>query len=64
MFEELDVEITNEELLKSIKQLRNNASGGPDLLINEFFKYASNVLLPYLHKLFNSCLARGYFSDS
>ena len=64
MFEELDVEITNEELLKSIKQLRNNASGGPDLLLNEFFKNASNVLLPYLHKLFNSCLARGYFPDS
>ena len=63
-FEELDVEITNEELLKSIKQLRNNASGGPDLLLNEFFKYASNVLLPYLHKLCNSCLARGYFPDS
>ena len=37
MFDELDVEITNQELLKSIKQLRNNASGGPDLLLNEFF---------------------------
>ena len=64
MFEELYFEITNQELLKSIKQLRNNSSGGPDLLLNEFFKNGSNVLLPYLHKLFNSCLTRGHFPDS
>ena len=37
MFEELDVDISNEEVLKSIKQLRNNSSGGPDLLLNDFF---------------------------
>ena len=64
MFEELDVDINSEEVLKSIKQLRNNSSGGPDLLLNEFFINGSNVLLPYLRKLFNTCLLRGFFPDS
>ena len=32
-------------------------------LINEFFKYASNNLLEYLHKLFNKLFDIGYFPD-
>ena len=37
MFSELDVEITREEIIKSIRQLKNGKSGGPDKLLNEFF---------------------------
>ena len=64
MFEELDIPITESEILSSIKQLRNNASAGPDYLLNEFFKNGTHVLLPYLVKLFNICLERGFFPDS
>ena len=35
MFNELNVEFSQEEILKSIKQLKTNKSGDPDRLINE-----------------------------
>ena len=34
MFSELDIEITQSEIYKACKELRNNRSGGPDCLIN------------------------------
>ena len=37
MFEELNVNFLQNEILQSIKQAKTNKSGGPDLLINEFF---------------------------
>ena len=37
MFDELNVEFSEEEILKSIKQLKTNKSSGPDGLINVFF---------------------------
>ena len=43
MFNELNVEFSQEEILKSIKQLKTNKSGGPDRLINEFFIHGKNV---------------------
>ena len=36
MFSELDVEITREEIIKSIRQLKIGKSGFPDKLLNEF----------------------------
>ena len=53
MFNELNTEISFTELLSAIKQLRNGASGGPDLLLNEFFKKGTDFLVHYLHELFN-----------
>ena len=64
MFSELDAEISKEEILKSIKQLKNGKSAGPDLLINEFISQGQHVFLPYLHTLFNKLLQIGYFPSS
>ena len=61
MFAELDVEITTQEIIKGIRELKLGRSGGPDRLINEFFIYGCNELLPYLHKLFNVLLNKGHF---
>ena len=61
MFSELDVEITREEILKAIKQLKSEKSGGPDHLLNEFFIHGQHVLLPCLHSLFNKLLRAGHF---
>ena len=36
MFEELNLNFSQNEILKCIKQLKTNKSGGPDMLINEF----------------------------
>ena len=36
MFGELDVAITQNEIVKAIKELKTSRSGGPDRLLNEF----------------------------
>ena len=61
MFAELDVEITTQEIIKGIRELKLGRSGGPDRLINKFFIYGCTELLPYLHKLFNVLLNKGHF---
>ena len=61
IFAELDVEITRQEIVKGIRELKTGRSGGPDRLINEFFIHGCNVLLPHLHTLFNILLNKGYF---
>ena len=37
MFDELNLAISGDEIKMAIKQLRNGASAGPDLFLNEFF---------------------------
>ena len=63
MFDELDMEISRTELLIAIKQLRNGANSGPDLLLNEIFKNGSETLIHYLHVLFNKLFQMGYFLE-
>ena len=53
MFDELNSEILRTGLLTAIIQLRNGASSGCDLWLNEFFKNALESLVSYLHNLFN-----------
>ena len=48
LLEELNVPIGMEELRKALKQMRNGASAGPDLLLNEFFKHGSDTLIIYI----------------
>ena len=38
MFDELNSDILKDEILTAIKQLRNGARSGPDMLLNDFFK--------------------------
>ena len=38
MFEELNLSISLEEIKDGVRQLRNGASAGPDLFLNEFFE--------------------------
>ena len=64
MFSELDIGITRDEILKSIKQLKNEKSGGPGQLLNEFISHDQHVFLPNLHTLFNKLLNTGYFPSS
>ena len=50
MFEELNVDIAEGEIIKGIKQLNVGKTGGPDHLLNEFFKHGVEMLLPYILK--------------
>ena len=64
MFDELNTVITEEEIRKAIFQLKNGRSSGPDKLLNEFFIYGVNELLPYLYNLFNRILDLSYFPEA
>ena len=64
MFDELNSEILRTELLTAIKQFRNGASSGPDVLFNKFFKNGLETLVTYLHNLFNKLFQMGYFPEN
>ena len=63
MFQELNVNLTEVEILKAVNQLKLGKAGGPDNLVNEFFRYGIDVLMPYLHKLLNTVFDIGCFPD-
>ena len=63
MFDEINIPISYSEILIGVKQLKNGASAGPDLLLNEFFKNGTNILTNYIHCLFNKIFENGYFPD-
>lgn len=60
IFEELDKEIIFEEIRNAVKNTKNEKSCGPDLMLNETFKYYIDLLLPSLHYLFNNILNNGF----
>ena len=55
----LDKEITNEEILTVVKNLKNNKACGLDNINNEYIKSTIDVLLPVYVNLFNSILDSG-----
>ena len=63
IFDELNLAISTNEIKVAIKQLRNGASAGPDLFLNEFFKNGSDSLICYLQNLFNKIFELGYFPE-
>ena len=63
MFEELNIPIAYSEVFLAVKQLKNGASAGPDLLFNEFYKKGTHILTNYIHSLFIKIFEIGYFPD-
>ena len=64
MSDELNISILIDETRRAIKQLRNVASAGPDLMLNEFLKNGSTELLTYIYNLFNRIFEIGYFPEN
>ena len=64
LFSELDCEISLNEIIKAIKQLKSGKSGGPDRLLNEIFIHGTEILPRYLYTIFNILLHKGYFPSS
>ena len=54
LFDQLNFEISYREIYKACKELSINKTGGPDFVLNEFFKYGINEMVFCLCKLFNS----------
>ena len=63
IFEELDCEITENEILKAVSNLKANKSCSEDGIINEIFTKGKTILLPCLHKLFNAIFRSGFFPE-
>ena len=62
-FTPLDYPFTCKEVKLGIKNLKCGKSAGPDLILNEFIKATSNILLSTLTKLFNRILYTGTIPD-
>ena len=61
---ELDVEITEDEVIEAIRNLKNNKAPGLDSISAEFLKSGQTAIVPFLTKLFNEMFNRGYFPIS
>ena len=61
---ELNQPISQNEVLKAIKDLKNNKSPGPHSILNEHIKSTVNLLLPIYTQLFNTILDTGIFPES
>ena len=57
---ELNIPFTEIEILKTIKELKNNKPYGSDLLIHEYIKSTGDLMLPIYVKLFNIILNTGF----
>ena len=64
LFQELDSEITTDEINKAIDQLKLDKAAGLDLILNEFIIYGKNQLLLLLLRLFNVMFLKWYFPES
>jgi hypothetical protein len=60
-FNELNFKISEQEIIKCIKLLKNNKSSSLDNLPNELLKYGHSQLVLCLTKLFNSILSSGTY---
>ena len=61
VFDELDADITADEIIKAINDLKMDKSHGPDCLLNEFFIEYKDFIIPHLCTIFNAVLISGYF---
>lgn len=60
----LDDDISSEEILRAIKEMKSNKMPGPDGFPVEFFKTFGDILAPEMEKTFNSIIHRGALPPS
>ncbi|MCG8110258.1 MAG: reverse transcriptase family protein, partial [Candidatus Thiodiazotropha taylori] len=61
---EINSPITENEIIKAIRSLKNNKSPGIDEIKNEHIKSSLEYLLPIYHKLFNLIFDKGIIPES
>lgn len=64
MYNELNDDVTNDEVHGAIKQLKRGKAAGPDVLINELYVVGADLLVPKLTRLFNLVFKSGHFPES
>lgn len=60
---ELNAEITEQEVLKSINNLKINKACASDLILNEFLKYSKTKMFSAFTKLFNLVFSSGFIPE-
>ena len=60
----LNSDITETEIMKCIKTLKNGKACGDDLIINEYIKSTSHLLMPIYVKLFNIVFNSGIIPET
>ena len=60
---ELNAVITEDEVVKAIKSLKNNKSCGTDMILNEFLKNSCQKMIDVYVKLFNIVFKSGVIPD-
>lgn len=60
---ELNDEITEQEVLKSINNLKQNKACASDLILNEFLKFSKTKMLSAFTRLFNLVFASGFIPE-
>ena len=61
--ERINRNITQYEIFKCIKNLKNNKACGDDCIINEYIKSTSNQFIELYEKLFNLILKSGVIPE-
>ena len=62
--ETINCDISNDEILKCIKTLKNNKACGDDLIINEYLKATSDLFVEVYKRLFNLIFKTGKVPES
>ena len=60
----LNEPITEEEITKAIKSLKNGKAAGLDKITNEYIKSSSEALMTLYHRLFNKIFDTGFVPES
>ncbi|MES9880523.1 MAG: reverse transcriptase family protein [Sedimenticola sp.] len=60
----LNVPITADEISKAIRNLNNSKTPGNDLILNEYLKNTTDIMMPHYVTLFNVVLSTGILPDS
>ena len=57
-------EITEEEILRAVRSLKEEKAAGPDGIVPGLFIHSIDLILPIMHKLFNRLFSRGEFPEA
>ena len=64
VYEELDEEISLDEISSVIAKLKPNKNCGENYILKEIFKICKSSLLPLFHIMFNNIFECGYLPDA
>ena len=56
--------ISLEEVVKALNKLKSGKAAGPDMIIGEILKYATNSIAPFFVKLFNHMFDHGLYPNN